>query len=456
MSTSLMKTMPAFQTEYYPKVQPRSSAERENSLLLQTALKAASSDMAHRLLDYASLDKVDCEASCILIALANHDPNRPVDSRPKKDIQQEQEESKKEQQEQQEKEEKKETAKEKPAEIVVVKENKDVTQQTHPKNDPIMLLMAAAEVVNNDDVLLNKQQQQDGGYEKRRRYSNYPSRDIRLLPSRRSIDDDERKAYPNGRYYRKTAEEQNKRVRTSPPTPAPTHQPDTWRRKSGHKSDHRSTKENMGNSNNIGTMKSNTFSRQYHSMKQNPKVKQNALHAYITYMIYNDLAHGRKQSFDSRPDDSKFVNPIMPSQDNNHQFSPFNHYGGGTQRRSTDPPVNLPQLTPNSTAPSSQTELVVDNHTTTNSSSSSSHASMSPWYNSRIHPPPAPAPPSIPPTLHDERSIISRPLTAFLWKDTSSVSSANSGSERKEMMILPPLSSRPSPSISTYDRLAPV
>lgn len=79
-----MKTMPATQTEYLTKVQPRSSAERENSLLLQTALKAASSDMAHRLLDYASLDKVDCEASCILIALANHDPNRPVDSRPKK------------------------------------------------------------------------------------------------------------------------------------------------------------------------------------------------------------------------------------------------------------------------------------------------------------------------------------------------------------------------------------
>jgi hypothetical protein len=150
----------------------------------------------------------------------------------------------------------------------------------------------------------------------------------------------------------------------------------------------------------------------------------------------------------------------MPPQDN--QFNSFNHYAGGAngnimgssgnmggvngtngavlssaQRRSTDP-VNLPQLTPNST------ELVADN------SSSSSHASMSPWYNSRIHQPPPP--PTIP--VHDERSIISRPLTAFLWKDTSSASSATS--ERKEMMILPPLSSRPSPSISTYDRLAPV
>lgn len=58
--------------EYFNKVQPRSSAERDNSQLLHTALKAASTDIAHRLLDYASLDKLDCEASCILIALANH------------------------------------------------------------------------------------------------------------------------------------------------------------------------------------------------------------------------------------------------------------------------------------------------------------------------------------------------------------------------------------------------
>lgn len=59
---------------FQPKIQPRSSAERDNSLLLHSVLKAASTDIAHRLLDYASLDKVDCEASCILIALSNHEP----------------------------------------------------------------------------------------------------------------------------------------------------------------------------------------------------------------------------------------------------------------------------------------------------------------------------------------------------------------------------------------------
>lgn len=58
---------------------------------------------------------------------------------------------------------------------------------------------------------------------------------------------------------------------------------------------------------------------------------------------------------------------------------------------------------------------------------------------------------------HDDRSIMSRPLTAFLWNNDSSVNS-HDNHNRKDMMILPPLSSnpRPSPSVSTYDRLPPV
>lgn len=67
--------------EYFNKVQPRSSAERDNSQLLHTALKAASTDIAHRLLDYASLDKLDCEASCILIALANHEYSLSINNK---------------------------------------------------------------------------------------------------------------------------------------------------------------------------------------------------------------------------------------------------------------------------------------------------------------------------------------------------------------------------------------
>ncbi|KAG0748487.1 hypothetical protein G6F22_000627 [Rhizopus arrhizus] len=101
--------------------------------------------------------------------------------------------------------------------------------------------------------------------------------------------------------------------------------------------------------------KQHNFSRQYHSMKQNPKIKQNALHAYITYMIYNDLAHG---------------------------------------------------------SPSRNTHAI-------------DHTKNHPWYS-----PPVPSTPF----LEDKKSsspIISRPLTAFLWNDTSSSLERN--------MILPPL-----------------
>lgn len=41
--------------------------------------------------------------------------------------------------------------------------------------------------------------------------------------------------------------------------------------------------------------RSNVFSHQYLSMKQNPKIKRNAMHAYITYMIYADSSHNGNQ-----------------------------------------------------------------------------------------------------------------------------------------------------------------
>lgn len=68
------------------------------------------------------------------------------------------------------------------------------------KTDPIMLLMAAAKVVDGNDF--------------KKRHS-------------RSMD---RGAYPNGRYYLKQGH--NKRIRTSPPSPAPstTYKVDTWQK----------------------------------------------------------------------------------------------------------------------------------------------------------------------------------------------------------------------------------
>ncbi|KAG1057950.1 hypothetical protein G6F43_000232 [Rhizopus delemar] len=282
---SLVKTHHASaSTEYYPKVQPRSSSERDNSFLLHTALKAASTDMAHRLLNYASLDKMDCEASCILIALANHNNNHHPPSK----------KGEKEKTMIHEKRKMSSTVVEEEKTIVVLPNKqrksslvKEAVVQANQnnnnplKNDPMMLLMAAAEVV-------------EGSREKKRL--------------------------------------SEKRISKS---------------SLGNPYHPRDTKES----------KQHNFSRQYHSMKQNPKIKQNALHAYITYMIYNDLAHG------------------SPSR-NTHAMDHNKHH---------------------------------------------------PWYS-----PPAPSTTTF---LEDKKSsspIISRPLTAFLWNDTSSALERN--------MILPPLS----------------
>lgn len=73
------------------------------------------------------------------------------------------------------------------------------------KTDPIMLLMAAAKVVDGNDLKI----------ERKKRHSH-----------QRSVD---REAYPNGRYYLKQGH-QNKRIRTSPPSPAPTYKVDTWQK----------------------------------------------------------------------------------------------------------------------------------------------------------------------------------------------------------------------------------
>ncbi|ORE16285.1 hypothetical protein BCV71DRAFT_265805 [Rhizopus microsporus] len=200
-------------TEYY-KVQPRSSSERDNSHLLQSALKEASNDMAHRLLNYASLDKMDCEASCILIALANHQENQTTALKQK-------EQDSQNTMNNVHKEWKRKLDEDKT--VVVLPQKRQATkdavvvQPNHSlKNDPIMLLMAAAEVVER----------------KKRKVSKH---------------------------------------------------------------------------------KQHGFSRQYYSMKQNPKIKQNALHAYITYMIYNDLAHGSPSKYPNNKKIPWYSSPPGPA-----------------------------------------------------------------------------------------------------------------------------------------------
>ncbi|RCI02259.1 hypothetical protein CU098_005608 [Rhizopus stolonifer] len=196
--------------DFYPQVQPRSSSERDNSLLLHSTLKAASTEMAHRLLDYASLDKTDCEASCILIALANHD-DTCLSQTVKAEL----------------------TEKE-------VLEKETVTQTDHDnkkspsKSDPMMLLMAAAEVVNRQS--------------KNKRYS---------------LSAEKRKEYPNGRYYhRKSSNEQPSQhfitKRSTIPEKNKKYRTNSVSSHSSSSSVHSTTVTK--------DTTTNSFSRQYHSM----------------------------------------------------------------------------------------------------------------------------------------------------------------------------------------------
>ncbi|KAI8636701.1 hypothetical protein BD408DRAFT_448229, partial [Parasitella parasitica] len=222
LNSSRMNSLAQSQQDFYPKVQPRSSAERDNSILLHSALKAASTDMAHTLLGYASLDKTDCEASCILIALANHEPFIP---RPKKTSGSSTITTKPEQPDHEKMSQETSSGKQ-PTQGVT--QTNDKTSQS--KNDPIMLLMAAAEVVNR----------QSSTDEKRKRYS-----------------------YP-GKYHHRKSDElapPNKRIRTgSPTTPTPSYKPDTWRKNSSRS---HSKNEHLGGTKVVAN---NSFSRQYHSM----------------------------------------------------------------------------------------------------------------------------------------------------------------------------------------------
>ncbi|KAL9554339.1 hypothetical protein MBANPS3_002859 [Mucor bainieri] len=424
------------QQDFYPKVQPRSSAERDNSILLHSALRAASTDMAHKLLDYASLDKTDCEASCILIALANHEP---LGSRSNKTNG---ETSKPEQPDQDKMDQ--EDLLNKQASQGVTQTNDKKSQQ---KNDPIMLLMAAAEVVNR----------QSHSDDKRKRYS-----------------------YPSKYYHRKSDEwtPQHKRMRTSPPTsPAPSYKPDTWRK-------------NSSRSHSKSDPKSSTK-----VAKQNPKIKQNALHTYITYMIYNDLAHGGGTNQNGKTNAMTTSTLSNGAIEKNHQPSVFdtnnmppstasssavspNYYKQAKQRNEHlhhrpyagdalhNNPGSNSSMRSVSTTPAdvnSHSQLTTSSTTTGNTSDSKSTISSlsSPWYPPANHSPLnarssiAPSAPAPPPTLHDERSILSRPLTAFLWDKDDKPSPISA--PKKDMMILPPLSSaKASPSPNNFDRLKPV
>ncbi|KAI8877138.1 hypothetical protein K501DRAFT_337620 [Backusella circina FSU 941] len=195
------------QQDYPKKIQPRSSSTR------QCQEEQDNEELTE--------DKVDVEASRILMDLANQEKTIPL-----KNLLE-----------------------------TMTLNNEDTKQQQ--QQDPIMLLAAAAAAID------------DGGKYKKR---SYERREIKLQSR-------------NGSSKRKSItqeddEEMHDTRRHSKSSVSPTSN-NTWN----------STSEIKGNE--------HAFSWQYLSMKKNPRIKRNAMHAYITYMIYTDMAHSTRQQNNS-------------------------------------------------------------------------------------------------------------------------------------------------------------
>ncbi|ORE01561.1 hypothetical protein BCV72DRAFT_70707 [Rhizopus microsporus var. microsporus] len=229
--------------EYPTQVQPRSSSTRDTQ------------DQ-----DVDSSNKLDAEAGRILIDLANQDTslrNLNDKSTSKGDV------------------------------GTSIKAN-HILQRLQP--DPIMLLAAAAAVIDDE-----------GKYKGR----SYERREIKLQTRRHSklsknttnnvniytclgMSTTKRKSLTTtteSYLYRRTSERRYRNQR-----PSLTSQPssDTWM------PTRTITPEDEDEEMPLKGESQHTFSWQYLSMKQNPRIKRNAMHAYITYMIYTDMANEQR------------------------------------------------------------------------------------------------------------------------------------------------------------------
>ncbi|KAI9475975.1 MAG: hypothetical protein EXX96DRAFT_283988 [Benjaminiella poitrasii] len=360
--------------EYPTQIQPRSSSTR------------GTQDSLHQESD--SSNKVDAEASRILIDLANqgndnlNTNNDMITSIKKTKAKSTENQSYLQQQ-----------------------------QQQQQQSDPIMLLAAAAAVIDNES---NK-------YYKGRFYER---REIKLYS--RQQGSQKRKSYTYGinddshntnesLFHRRHSEKRHRYQRSSISAQQPE---DTWlpsreESKGGHKEDSQ-----------------HSFSWQFLSMKQNPRIKRNAMHAYITYMIYTDMAQEQQQRQYKKSDNNITYNSNSTIQ---HHF-------------------------PSSAPPPPTTTITTSITNTTNTITTND------WFNNNSHhrsaPTPAPLPPPPPPTAtqpssntsltmqsyrlppsprqkrHESpptESIIGRPLTDFLFQGKNSNRSVNN-----HILPLPP------------------
>ncbi|KAI8060605.1 hypothetical protein BC940DRAFT_311730 [Gongronella butleri] len=155
-------------------------------------------------------------------------------------------------------------------------------------------------------------------------------------------------------------------------------------------------------------------------MKHHPNIKRNAMHAYIAYMIYTDLAKdpaGTKY----RPLPTTVAMTAASASSTPH-YTSSPHYTAHEPTSSHSMPLATQQRSPPAPYPMD----VVQDTRAVNKEQHQRQYSL----------PPPPSPPAPANTSHR------RPLTAFLWESSStSTSQANNASPSK--MILPPLASPP-------------
>ncbi|CAM0139420.1 hypothetical protein VKS41_004773 [Umbelopsis sp. WA50703] len=167
-------------------------------------------------------------------------------------------------------------------------------EKTSSAKDPILLLAAAAAAVDKDN--------QENVPERHRAPSvNYERASVSDTKSESDLQGNQLSAYDERRPYYHN--ENHKRYTSPPASEFNTMNQDH------HRMRHPSRDLPLRNSTMAQTStssqpppaptparsndRSNGFSHQYLSMKQNPKIKRNAMHAYITYMIYADLSHNQ-------------------------------------------------------------------------------------------------------------------------------------------------------------------
>ncbi|KAF7721401.1 hypothetical protein EC973_004731 [Apophysomyces ossiformis] len=434
--------------DHPPKVQPRSSAARDKNLL-ETSLKN-SVDISQRFPDYASLDKMDAEAGCILIALANQTTPTTKSTEPNRDMSMDVDS----------------------CDTRGGNGDSSTTTTTTTTNghsmsisnllgglsssslhsndyssnetnchrpDPIMLLAAAAAAIDGDDIKYNGRsyERREIVLERRSDEPVYGYREARLQKRKSLVENERSSSRP--RYHPTLSEGRRHRQE---------HEFDTWQQEPLIEDRRQS---NSSTQHGVRSETTNTFSWQYLSMKQNPKIKRNAMHAYITYMIYTDMAHERSRTNKSIPstrrprdneladkrnhDSRAFVRPGDKGQEPQVGYAAAysRAHDGSDQGRSEIKTSGLSKP-PISTSSFSTSHAGLPMHYPADTVRAES-SSSSTWY-------PAYRLPPSPTQRHDFPSAqahLHRPLTAFLWDGNGS----GEAERRYENVVLPPLSVSP-------------